>query len=78
MTITVGGERAVEVETVSMGQRVVWWPEPNTGWNSLQGVPAVVKKTVGDRMQIQARRWNGDPVLIWTTADRLQPETAKK
>ncbi len=68
----------MEVDAVSLGQRVVWWPEPNIGWNSQQGVPAVVKKAVGDRMQIQTRRWNGEPVLIWTTADRLQPDAGKR
>lgn len=64
--------------TLSPGQHVIWWPESHTGWSADQGMPAVLKKCVGGRMQLQVRRWNGDPVLVWTTEDRLQPAPVKR
>ena len=53
-------------------QRVLWWPEEYSGWDTTGQIPARVAKVTVERIQIQVERQDGVTVLRWVNPDHLE------
>ena len=53
-------------------QRVLWWPEEYSGWDTSGQVLATVVKVIGERIQIQVKRQDGETVLRWVNHNHLE------
>ena len=64
-------------EPFTIGQKVWWLYKPPGGYGYTFAIYAVIERINPTRIQIQAYRRIGDPVLRWVKPDRLRPRTSQ-